>query len=52
MKWSARRDEQFFDYVLQGNNLIETNNLICYTPKTEPQMQSYDAMKNAKILEN
>ena len=27
---------------------IQTNNLICYTPKTELRMQSYDAMKNAK----
>ena len=27
---------------------IQTNNLICYMPKTEPWMQRYDAMKNAK----
>ena len=29
---------------------IETNNLICYTPKTELRVQSYDAMKYAKKI--
>ena len=30
--------------------LSETNNLICYMPKTELQMQSYDAMNMAKNI--
>ena len=30
--------------------LVEMNNLIYYTPKTELRMQSYDAMKNAKNI--
>ena len=30
--------------------LSEMNILICYMPKMELQMQSYDAMNNAKIF--
>ena len=37
------------DAMRRNDVLVDTNNSICYTPKTEPRMQSYDAMKYAKI---
>ena len=39
--------------AMEWNDLLsEMNILICYMPKSELRMQSYEAMNNAKKLEN